>query len=129
METMELTEQIARVAYETERAYCQTIGDDSQKPWDEAEPWQRDSAIKRVEFALAHPGAPVSAEHDAWLKDKEAAGWAWGHIKDPINRLDPRMVPFHRLPLEQRMKDCLFRGIAFAFQIMCIVSGEARGRQ
>jgi hypothetical protein len=37
METMELTEQIARVAYEANRAYCRTIGDDSQKPWDEAE--------------------------------------------------------------------------------------------
>jgi len=110
-------EQIARICHETNRSYCETIGDHSQKPWDEAEQWQRDSAIKGVEFALANPGAPPSAQHDAWTRDKTIEGWKWGPVKDPAKKEHPCMVAFDTLPVEQRLKDYLFRGICFAFTV------------
>ena len=108
-------EQIAQVCHETNRAFCETIGDNSQKPWSDAEQWQRDSAIKGVGFALAHPEAPASAQHDAWLAEKEADGWKWGNVKDPINKLHPCMVPYNRLPAEQQVKDFLFKAVVSAF--------------
>ena len=44
-------EQVAKVCHETNKAYCETVGDASQKSWNEAEEWQRQSAIKGVQFA------------------------------------------------------------------------------
>ena len=108
--------QIANVCHEANRAYCETIGDESQKPWQEAEQWQRDSAIKGVEFALANPTAPASAQHDAWLADKERDGWKYGAVKNPETKEHPCCVPYDQLPAEQRVKDYLFKAIVNAFK-------------
>lgn len=105
------THQIAQVCHEANTAYCRVIGDYSQKHWDEAEQWQRDSAIKGVEFAIANPDAPASAQHDAWLKDKNADGWVYGDVKDAAKKQHPCMVSYEQLPLEQRLKDSLFKAV------------------
>lgn len=103
--------QIAYVCHEANKAYCEMIGDLSQKSWDNAETWQRDSAVKGVEFALANPDAPASAQHEAWLNDKTKDGWTLGPVKDPTKKEHPCMVPYLELPLEQRLKDSLFKGV------------------
>ena len=105
------TLQIAQVCHEANREYCRTIGDYSQEHWDKAEQWQRASAIRGVEYALANPDAPASAQHDAWLADKERDGWKYGEIKDPAKKEHPCMVPYSQLPVEQRLKDSLFKGV------------------
>lgn len=104
-------EQIAEVCHEANRTYCRLIGDDSQLAWDQAPQWQRNSAIRGVEFALTNPHAPPSAQHEAWFKDKQADGWKYGPVKNPDIKEHPCMVPYTDLPLEQRQKDYLFRAI------------------
>ncbi len=42
-------DKIAEVGHETNRAYCETIGDFSQPSWGNAPDWQKDSAIGGVE--------------------------------------------------------------------------------
>jgi hypothetical protein len=111
------TEQIAKICHEANKAYCEALGDTSQKHWEEAEQWQRDSAIKGVEFRMANPNAPVSAQHDAWCADKITAGWSYGPIKDPENKQHPCLVSYSELPEEQRLKDALFQGIVDAFML------------
>jgi hypothetical protein len=112
---MTFIEQVARVAHETNRACCQIIGDDSQRSWDQAEQWQRDSAMKGVEFRLQNPGAPESAQHDAWTADKVADGWKFGPVKDAAKKEHPCLVPYLELPVEQRLKDYLFVAVVDAF--------------
>ncbi len=46
-------ESIAKICHEANRAYCATIGDASQLPWEESPDWQRQSAINGVKFAKA----------------------------------------------------------------------------
>jgi len=104
-------EQIARVCHEVNRAICEASGDMSQKPWECAEQWQRDSAIRGVTFSLANPAAAASAQHDAWMADKAADGWVFGSVKDPIAKTHPCIVPYEQLPFEQRVKDHAFRAI------------------
>ncbi len=58
-------EQVARICHETNRAYCESIGDTTQLSWDSAADWQRESAIKGVQFKLDNPDAAPSAQHDA----------------------------------------------------------------
>ena len=108
-------QQIARICHETNRAYCVSIGDGSQKEWPEAEEWQRQSAIKGVEFAIANPDAPASAQHDAWLKDKATDGWKYGAVKDPAKKEHPCFVQYRFLPMEQKIKDYLFKSVVRAF--------------
>ena len=108
-------EQVARVCHEANREYCFTLGDRTQKPWDEAEEWQRESARKGVKFALDNPFAPPSAQHDAWLLNKEQDGWKFGLVKDPAKKEHPCMVPYIQLSIEQKVKDRLFRSIVSAF--------------
>jgi len=107
-------DSIAQVCHEANRAYCQTIGDNSQQPWDAAPQWQRDSAKKGVEFCLANPDAPPSANHDSWLKVKLAEGWVYGPVKDPEKKEHPCMVPYVQLPVEQQRKDALFKAVVAA---------------
>lgn len=107
--------QIARICHQTNKAFCEALEDFTQKDWDSAEQWQRDSAIKGVAFALANPDAPASTQHDAWLADKKADGWKYGAVKSPAAKLHPCMVPYEDLPLDQRMKDYLFKGVVAAF--------------
>lgn len=108
-------EQVARVAHETNRAYCASIGDDSQKSWDEAEEWQRDSILRGVKFAIDNPDISPSGLHDAWCRSKIAEGWKYGSVKDPIKKEHHCLVPYGELPAEQRIKDHLLIHVIKAF--------------
>lgn len=109
-------EQIAMVCHEANKAYCTSIGDTSQKSWTEAEQWQRDSAIKGVQYRLEHPDAPDSAQHDAWCADKVANGWSYGLVKNPEIKEHPCLVSYNELPQEQRLKDALFQAVVDALR-------------
>ena len=65
------TMQIAKVCHEANRAYCESIGDFTQRSWETCEHWQRDSAVAGVQWRIDHPHAPTSQQHDAWVEDKE----------------------------------------------------------
>lgn len=106
--------EIARVCHEVNRAYCQALGDDSQLPWSECPDWQRQSAIAGVNMHLANPGATPEDSHVAWLAQKEADGWRYGPVKDVEKREHPCIVPYSELPVEQRAKDFIFRGVVHA---------------
>lgn len=102
---------IARVAHEVNKAYCESIGDTSQKSWEEAEQWQRDSAIKGVEFALNNPSSTPESQHEAWCQDKLSQGWKLGPVKDAEKKEHHCLVPYSELPPEQRVKDYLFKQV------------------
>ncbi len=104
-------ESIAEVAHETNRAYCRTIGDNSQVPWRDAPEWQRTSAINGVQFHLDNPDANPAASHDNWLKEKCAEGWKYGKTKDTQTKEHPCCVPYDELPPKQIVKDSLFTGV------------------
>jgi hypothetical protein len=105
---------IAKVCHEANRAYCQTIGDDSQPAWEQAPDWQRSSAIDGVKFHLANPTAGDSASHENWMKEKLHGGWKYGPVKNPEAKEHHCLVPFDQLPPEQQAKDRLFRAIVHA---------------
>jgi RyR domain len=106
--------EIARICHEANRALCAAFGDLSQPAWEDAPAWQRESAIKGVQFHLAHPDAGPEASHNAWKAHKEADGWTFGKVKDPDRKMHPCMVPFSMLPTDQQAKDFIFRAIVHA---------------
>ena len=108
------TAEIARVAHEVNKAYCESLGDHSQPSWEDAPQWQRDSALSGVEFHIANPDAGPEQSHINWLLDKSADGWTYGPVKDPEKKEHPCCVPFDQLPVEQQAKDYLFRAVVHA---------------
>ena len=105
IEKMELA---AKTAHEVNRAYCASIGDHSQLPWDAAPEWQRESCINGVRHLIANPNSTPEESHQSWLTEKENTGWKYGPVKDTIKKEHPCMVPYSELPLEQRTKHYLF---------------------
>lgn len=107
---------IAIVCHQANKAWCELNGDHTQKDWDEAEQWQRDSAITGVKFRINNPTAGNDAQHNAWLKDKVDAGWVYGEVKDAEAKTHPCIVPFEKLPAFQQKKDALFCAIVDALK-------------
>lgn len=116
MDMIKHIESIARVCHEANRAYCQSIGDMSQPPWESAPDWQKKSAITGVTYHLTHPDSSAQDSHNSWLKEKEADGWKYGPVKDAEKKEHPCFVPFEQLPAEQQKKDHLFLAIVRALE-------------
>lgn len=108
-------DQVARVAHEVNRAYCESQGDFSQPAWEDAPGWQIDSAMAGVNLHWDKDVGP-EASHEAWMAHKLAEGWEYGPNKDPENKLHPCLVPFDQLPKEQQAKDFLFRAVVHALR-------------
>ncbi len=107
---------IAYVCHEANRAWCASTGDDSQVHWADAPKWQRESAIKGVEFRLNNPNAGHDAQHNAWMEEKIKDGWVYGNVKDAEKKTHPCIVPFDQLPEFQKKKDALFCAIVDALK-------------
>lgn len=104
-------EQVAQVCHEVNRAFCIAMDDFSQMGWDNAPEWQRESAIKGVEFHITNPLAGPAASHESWMEQKLFDGWKYGEVKDSEAKTHPCIVDFEELPKEQQAKDYLFRQV------------------
>jgi hypothetical protein len=102
---------IAKIAHEINKCYCESIGDNSQPDWENAPDWQKSSAINGVQFHLDNPNATPSASHESWLKQKTEEGWKYGLVKDAEKKEHPCFLPYEQLPTEQKSKDYLFRQV------------------
>jgi hypothetical protein len=109
-------EEIAKLCHEVNKAYCESLGDFSQKSWDEAPEWQKQSAINGVDFHLNTPNTKPEDSHNSWMKEKIENGWVWGEVKDSEKKTHPCIVPYDQLPQEQRSKDYIFKAICDYFK-------------
>ena len=115
-EYKEQVERIAQVCHEANRAYCATLGDMSQVPWENAPAWQQESAKDGVHAIMEGRVLLPSDSHAQWFAHKQEHGWTYGPEKDPEKREHPCMVPFKDLPLEEQKKDELFFAIVTALE-------------
>jgi hypothetical protein len=100
---------VAQVAHELNKAYCESMGDTTQTAWADAPDWQKDSAVKGVQFHMDNPEASPEASHESWLKQKTEEGWTYGEVKDAEKKQHPCCVPYDQLPAGQKAKDYIFR--------------------
>jgi RyR domain-containing protein len=112
MSREERIETVARCCHEANRAWCEAHGDETQKPWGDAQGWQRESACQGVQVAL--DGATPEEQHESWCRAKLDAGWRYGEVKDAEAKTHPYLVSYDQLPQMQRVKDSLFGAVVRA---------------
>lgn len=105
---------IARVCHEANRAFCVSLGDESQPGWDDAPEWQQESARCGVYGILTGEITSPEDSHVSWSRQKLDDGWRYGEVKDPEAKTHPCLVPYDRLPHEQQTKDHIFHAIVRA---------------
>lgn len=108
-------QRIAELCHEANRQYCKMLGDDSQPSWNEAPEWQKNSAINGVIMHVDNPDATPEDSHICWMKQKEKEGWKYGPVKDPEKKEHPCFLPYNELPIDQRVKDLIFKTVIHSF--------------
>jgi hypothetical protein len=111
MESIIKLNDIARTVHQANKAYCESLGDFSQKDWEDAADWQRDSAIDGVRKYLDGSALTAEDQHQSWVDFKVAGGWVYGPTKSEGFKTHPCIVPYDQLPPEQKRKDYLFRAV------------------
>ena len=106
-------EAAAKAAHEVNRVYCNALGDYSQDHWENAPPWQRDSARSGVSGVLA--GNTPEQQHAQWMEEKLAAGWKYGPTTKTLRKTHHCLVPYAELPPEQQEKDRIYLAVVGAF--------------
>lgn len=102
--------EIAIICHEVNKAYCEAFGDFSQKHWKDAELWQKQSALTQVEAHLDGKFNPEDS-HNSWCKEKFAAGWVYGPVKDGEKKTHPDLVEYSKLSPVARGKDYIFNAL------------------
>ncbi len=110
-----VVEHAAKIAHEVNRAYCRSLGDDSQPPWDDAPDWQKNSARIGVKSIAEHPDMTPAQQHTLWCAVKIRDGWTYGAEKDVDAKTHPCLVPYAQLLAEQQVKDALFGAVVRSF--------------
>lgn len=101
-------EACAHAAHEANRAYSQTMGDNSHKPWGKAPEWQKESARAGVLAVATNEKLTAEQAHESWVTLKTLNGWVFGDVKDVKKKTHPCLVTWKDLPRAQQVKDKLF---------------------
>lgn len=108
--------EVARIAHEVNRAYCEAMADHSQPTWENAPDWQKDSALAGVAAIVTKPDTTPQESHESWMRQKILDGWRYGPEKDSEMKTHPCMVPYDLLPMHQQVKDHLFGAVVRAMR-------------
>lgn len=102
---------LAKIVHNANKAYCEAIGDYSQKDWEDTPTEIQNSAVKGVSAVLEDPSTTPKDLHDKWVIAKVQDGWVYEKKKDLEKKTHPCLVDYDKLSVEQRFKDSLFLNI------------------
>lgn len=110
--------EVARLAHETNRAWCEMRGDTSQVPWAEAPAPMKAVVNSGIQNRLEDPGMSPDESHENWMGEMVDAGWVYGETKnaEASPPTHPNILPYEDLPVDQQIKDHLFRAIVHALE-------------
>ncbi len=107
---------IAKVCHQANKAYCESVGDFSQKDWDDVDSELAQTTMECVEQALADPEMTPEKAHENWMESRIRKGWVYGTAKNETLKTHHCIVPYSELPEYQRKKDALFQSIVNALK-------------
>jgi hypothetical protein len=102
-------DEIAEICHVANIAYCRTIGENSHQAWDAMSDEHKDAVIAGVNLVYTTPDVPLDVLHANWIERKRKDGWTVGLVKSRERKQDSNLVPWDRLPAEQRLKYVIFK--------------------
>ena len=101
---------IAKVAYEANRAYNKALGI-SQVKWELFPEENKRYYVDGVQSVLDNPDITPEGLHNEWLRAKVNDGWTYGHVTNEGMKIHHCLVPYEDLPVKQKAKDYIFHAI------------------
>lgn len=112
--TMNRQSVIVQVAYEINKAFCESLGDFSNKPWLEVSEEVLKSNSMLVAVVLKHPEITPEDIHNVWSLSRLTSGWTLGEEKDTIKKTHPSLKDFKDLSETERAKDFIFKQVVLS---------------
>ena len=103
-----MIEQIAKTAHAIHRAYCLEMGIPTQPKWEDVDNGHKAVVYNSIRHIINGTIKTVEESHNKFIESKYEQGWRFGEVYSIEDKLNPRMVDFSRLTLEQRIKERLF---------------------
>jgi hypothetical protein len=112
------TTQLARICYEVDRAYTEAVLNNRHvTPWGSTpQASVRDTSVSRVEALLDGKTEDPAAAHEAWKAAQEKDGWRHGSPFDATAKVDPRLVAYADLPVEELGHDAIWPALVEIFR-------------
>jgi hypothetical protein len=108
-------EEVAKLARNINRMYSASINDEVPEIWERSTEAEKESMIRGVKFHIANDFTPEES-HMIWVKQKINDGWCYDMNFDATLKLSPHLIPYNQLPIEQRVKDHIFRGLVIGLK-------------
>lgn len=108
-EERELYLKAAKTAHDMNRHYCVSINDPVQAPWELLTAEKVESVLIGVAGVVA--GNTPELSHALWSMTHKQMGWKLGPVRDEEKKEHPNLRPYAELPIQQRLKDTLFRTV------------------
>jgi len=103
--------EVARMVHQTDKAYCESIGDYSNKNWEQAEPADKKRMEDIVQFYTDNPLAMDCSIHNVWIKAMVMDGWVKGDEFNPFTKTHPGIIKFEEIPFEQQVRATIIRRV------------------
>lgn len=110
-----MVEQIAKTAHAVHRAYCIENNIPTQPEWHEVDNEHKDVVYNSIRSILHGAVNTAEESHNKFLESKLSQGWRFGEEYSASEKLNPRLVPFKQLTLEQRTKEGIFFACVSSF--------------
>lgn len=102
---------IAKIAYEVVRSYCESVGDYTVDEWDKADKYVRDETILKVEMIIDNMAWSPEHAHEVWLDIMIDKGWIHGDVISWDAQEHPHISPYESLPQLYRITLEIFWGV------------------
>jgi hypothetical protein len=99
----------AETAYEANRLMGKAMGDNSLPIWEDAPTERKNSFLSATLDVFKDPKVTPAESHAHWVAYMAEGGWTYGPVRDAGKKEHPSMVPYNRLPAQQRATDELFQ--------------------
>lgn len=109
---------IAEVCHNAVRAWIQHHGDPTYPTWLLSPGYMKQANIQSVRFIIDNPDSTLQEIHDNWCTNKAKHGWKYGEVKNSVRKTHPCLVPYEDLPLKEKAKNSLFKGIVLSLSAL-----------
>lgn len=94
---------IAKICYETRRAYLQELGAGRIRPFNRATLKERNRFIAMVKFALKQRRISHKSLHSCMVNIMERDGWKYGEKHNQVLKVSPLVQrPYAAIPIEYK---------------------------